>query len=401
MTKKMIKLLGFFAIIGIILIIQNIYAVRLEEMSAPLIHNLQQDESFIHTMKLISNFGSKKMKDVFFLFTLSFCNIYHSFIFALVCFSSMLVSSWLKLILQEPRPFWVYDTVSAIECESGYGYPSNHVLSTVPAFFIFFDIIYYRYEVDKRVNGKLFYWVGIVIVGFLCCSIGFSRMVLGVHSVDQVVFGLIMGFACYYFYFYIIDYDLTNFQNFLDIFNKRVGFAKFMSILIGLYILYLLNSTILPIEYKPEWTEGILNRCGKLPFFTPFYKCVMDSGDYLIIIGMNFGILYDVKFNFVKRKDFKSEYTVKYLCDNYGQSASEEHARIGSWNRVPVYIGVVRIIIFYILFFSILALISSLQPLFEYNMISNYLLSKVFALPLAGFSVFAFKNKICDALCLT
>jgi hypothetical protein len=119
--------------------------------------------------------------------------------------------------------------------------------------------MYYRFLVDKMTNGRLFYWLGISTVFIFCVIIGFSRLILGVHSLDQVIFGLIMGFGIYYFFLDVIDIDLRNPLPYLRIMFNKYYFNKVMLIISTLFFIFILN--IIFLEGKESlltiWTDGI------------------------------------------------------------------------------------------------------------------------------------------------
>jgi hypothetical protein len=162
-----IKLLVFVVAIAIIILIQLLTASILSEMSINIIISLQKDKYLVTSMQFITIIGSKLVKLLMLCITFAICNSYHAFMYSLVTYTSMFACSFLKINLQQPRPFWLSDEISAIECEYGYGYPSNHVLTTVPSLLMFFEIMYYRFDLDKTVNKKIYYWLGMSTISFL------------------------------------------------------------------------------------------------------------------------------------------------------------------------------------------------------------------------------------------
>jgi undecaprenyl-diphosphatase len=106
------------------------------------------------------------------------------------CFTLiMVVMNVTKLSYADPRPFWVGQNVIAYGCDSSFGNPSGHTeSSTGVALYLWLDYIatYPEHAVWKKALLLL------LAIGF-GVSVAFSRLILGVHSIDQVVYGFLIG----------------------------------------------------------------------------------------------------------------------------------------------------------------------------------------------------------------
>lgn len=97
----------------------------------------------------------------------------------------------LKYILQRPRP-----TEYRLIEETGFSFPSGHSMVSM-AFYGYLIYLIYKY-----VKNKYLKWIYIVLLSTLICSIGISRIYLGVHYTSDVLGGFLISLS------YLIVYTL-------------------------------------------------------------------------------------------------------------------------------------------------------------------------------------------------
>lgn len=93
-------------------------------------------------------------------------------------FSSFL-NGFLKMIFKSPRPFWVSDRIEMTAHHDSFGLPSGHAMNSAAVWG----------WTARELNRPWAHWVLAILI-FL---IGFSRIVLGVHFISDVLLGWLIG----------------------------------------------------------------------------------------------------------------------------------------------------------------------------------------------------------------
>ena len=140
----------------------------------------------------------------------------------------------LKQAFQQSRPIWYDARISNWEwfCPKDFGNPSGHSFAVI--------LLYEPIISDSIGYWKYKPWMYVLTVLFIMIPI--SRMYLGVHSLNQILFGLSLGTVFLILYKYIYQKALYElFWEFL------LGSAKLIK-LIGIFFLYLVTIAI-PIVF--------------------------------------------------------------------------------------------------------------------------------------------------------
>ena len=95
-----------------------------------------------------------------------------------------ILNQLLKNILQRPRP----NEFRIIE-KTGYSFPSGHSMVSM-AFYGYLIYLIYIY-----VKNKYLKWTLIVLLSILICTIGISRIYLGVHYTSDVLGGFLISIS--------------------------------------------------------------------------------------------------------------------------------------------------------------------------------------------------------------
>ena len=129
----------------------------------------------------------------------------------------------LKRILQRPRP-----TEYRIIEETGYSFPSGHSMVSM-AFYGYLIYLIYKYVENKYIK-----WTLIVLLSILICSIGISRIYLGVHYTSDVLGGFLASIS------YLVIY-ISAVKKFLFVEGDKAYCFELIIININYLVLYFMR----------------------------------------------------------------------------------------------------------------------------------------------------------------
>ena len=252
---------------------------------------------------------------LFLFFPISYC-----FTFFLNFILSVHLCNFAKLVYSQGRPFLI-DEVVYVTCESGYGNPSGHSFQFTSNLLAFAQMF-----IDLFKLGKTYCIIIYIICAILILSINLSRIVLGVHSLNQVIFGDTLGFTVYFIICQIIKPHLIESKKF---------FTAFLSLKFHIYnvIFLIINTISLAIaaavndDIEAENYEILKNKlieiCGSnengMLSRDAKSKCLYITAYYGMIYGMTL-LSYYVKKKYYENyeelnyyyKNIKSKWYIKY-----------------------------------------------------------------------------------------
>ena len=246
--------------------------------------------------KVITNFGTQIVFIPLLFLIFFFFPLTKSYTFLSVIIVSLYFYSMLKIIYGDPRPFWIDSTLTK-GCDGGFGNPSGHSCASTSVYLSFWHLITdFRFFVEK-VAGKI---VRILLLFFflaLIVAIVLSRLYLGVHSIDQVIYGVTLGFAFYFLYFHVFSFQKYSGKDLFDMFTNKNYIIIYAVIYGCLFVLSLLLWGLVhhPIE---QWINSLLKSdCNRL---LHGYRRFNLDGLYGMLtifglIGAHYGIYFMVK----------------------------------------------------------------------------------------------------------
>ena len=187
-TKNLKWIILFIGLIGFLAIAENVF--NKEIMSGDIIGYKLVSTFLISNFatpiaKFITNFGGA----IFLIaLTIVLLVLIKNKKIGISIFSNLVIvtilNQLLKAILQRPRP-----TEYRIVEETGYSFPSGHSMVSM-AFYGYLIYLIYKYVKNKYIK-----WISIVLLSILVCSIGISRIYLGVHYTSDVLGGFLISMS--------------------------------------------------------------------------------------------------------------------------------------------------------------------------------------------------------------
>ena len=148
----------------------------------------------------------------------------------------------LKLIFHSPRPFWYSPEIKALSTETSFGMPSGHSMNTASIWGL--AAVLFR----KR-------WF-VILSGVVIFLVGFSRLVLGMHFISDVILGWTFGLLLLVI-FIKLDKPVTRW-----ILGKKLSsqiwlvFLGAALIVFSGYLPYLISGNML---IPPEWMRNAVS----------------------------------------------------------------------------------------------------------------------------------------------
>ncbi len=375
----------FILIIIITFLIEFLVRENLFSISIPIIIFLQRNFYYFYPIELFfSLFGMEKGIFLILIISYNISNILIPLILLSISLISIYIGGILKIIYQNERPFFINSEIKVLNCEGGFGNPSNHSLLSTFFYLSLYEIYVNKNEKINEKQKNLIYFLTIIFI----FSIVFSRMFLGVHTLNQILFGSLIGFFLYFFMFKIYKFN----QNVLFIiYNfKQIVFVIIFLIIFGFFNYYFFFNFDNKILYE-KYNFMIEKNCPNFPIIKRLenesFYCIFVLS---VLIFAVFGIYYEYYYIF-------SANVSKFIKYNFNNENENEINLLNNnvnnrWNKTNFNVSIKR-------FFVILIVCGILLiPYFFISYDNNFFVVLVFKtlIPLyvIVFVLFSYMKKI-------
>ncbi len=288
---KLYSLIAIFIIYnGIVIVVEFYYRKVLFEYSLSWIKDVQKNtsEGLKLFFRIITEFGSQAVLIPIIVITLIFSRLNKAYLYLNVTAIALTLNSIMKMSYGNPRPFWV-DTSLFISCDGGYGNPSGHAQTSCASYLTLAHIL-----TDNNFFKKRFYMKAIVflLIIALIIAIVLSRLYLGVHSINQIIFGSLIGISVYFLFVHIFCLNNIDTDRFFKIFTEKsyiilISLAHSIIFIISLLVFNLINNDNTIFE------KNLNSLCPNINTYRKFNNDgLFGSFSLFAVIGCHNGIFF-------------------------------------------------------------------------------------------------------------
>jgi len=313
------KIIGVYVYFLLVFITERIYKEPLFNYSLTKIQEYQEyySDFTIRFYGYYTNIG--KFEGIFPLIVLIFNYFPLSVSYFLLLFYviSFYIDNILKLLYQDPRPYFINTNIIPYKTDSDYGNPSGHSLASTV---FYLALLNFCKNTKFFKNNRHLYYLFSLFVIISLFMLFFSRFILGVHAINQLLFGMLIGLGFYFILFHIMEVD--SYENGSKFFLINMSFSNnIMSFFIyfGLIILSVICYSF--FDFDHTYVAFIHNTFPN----NPQYK-LFENYDFaltlliFVVIGSHSGILYLLYFI---KKYYKIDKINYDNLNNFESSMSE------------------------------------------------------------------------------
>ena len=302
-----LSILCFLFLVGI----EYSYRQALFDKSVELIkiYSNTRSSSGISFFNFITTFGTASIFIPLYVIIFNFYSLSKSFTFLLTYVLAVYIDNIMKIIYNNPRPYWVDPAIKILACNGGFGNPSGHAYSSSSVYMAFWYITVDN-EIFKCRNWlKMLY---LIFILFFIVLIMYSRFYLGVHAINQLLYGFTLGILLYIFLFYVIEFQNEDYKQFFSKYSDLSQIALYL----GLYICFIIALILVYclVETDDTYKSFVISKCPN----TPHYRILEGDGlsNALLIfslLGCHIG--FSLLYYFIKRENPENEEILSYIHD--------------------------------------------------------------------------------------
>ena len=242
--------------------------------------------------KIITKVGGEYFMALPVGFTFCFYSLIKSSVYICGFFFCLQFHSMMKIWYGNTRPFWDKPKLYQDICDGGFGNPSGHSMVTT---YLYLTLFIYLNELQYFKNNKKAQIIALAIILFWIFSIIYSRIFLGVHSINQIIFGTTLGLIVFCFEIIVFKLNQMPISFYKKLFKEKKYIINISSVLLFISLLTILNKFIFKDDNKKDTYDGVINnKCGdNYPKYRRFNNDGL-FGSFIIfsLMGMYFGQIY-------------------------------------------------------------------------------------------------------------
>jgi hypothetical protein len=358
--KSIPYVLIFFLMVISIFTSYYFYQQPLFDYSLQVVRNNNQNESVRDFLSIVEGaanfFGSHGLYNLMIILVYNYANIYKTSMLIVALSTSQLVAGLLKMIYRFPL-MYLYDekvNIRPLTCSATWGIPSSQSMTTTCVYLtlwkILFDNARLRYKFVLKIICLL---VFIVLIFF----IDFIKFLSALHSLDQILFGMLIGYLVFFFLFYLIEIDLNDGKYLVKYVKIKfvyylMAFAGVLGVVVLIYFVMPYTEDIKRYERNLENSE-----CKYLPDSLKLSNeaillCTSLFGNLGIVLGMKCELILSFKNNEMNWRQYNFS---KEKSDEESLLSKLSISKESQWNHTTFFFSLLRLIVVFLIHFIILA----------------------------------------------
>lgn len=143
--------------------------------------------------------------------------------------------SYMKIAYHQPRPYMIEPGIHPISCSKAFGQPSGHSMAaSLIAITLVLDV--FHGSNGHTFYSKPFYYSCVAFAVFWATAIPYTRFLMGVHSLDQIVYGSTLGvWAGFTMHFLVRDHLMEHLEMIIN--HPKTAHIKSLFFVYTFYIL--------------------------------------------------------------------------------------------------------------------------------------------------------------------
>jgi membrane-associated phospholipid phosphatase len=305
---------------------------------------------YIKVAQFFTFLGSNSIFIPLLIMVYNYVNIYKTYTLLMSLLISIGSFSILKVVYSSPRPYFKNEKIETFGCEGGWGNPSGNCLSSMAFYLTLWHIIT---DCKELRNQKLIKNIYLLVTCLLIVLIMFSRIMVGAHSINQVLFGGLLGFGIYYFLFFVLCIRPNDHEQFSRILNfKNITYFTGNSLIfLFIFLIFLFNE--IDEDTKDKYYINIINKCPNTTKNLLFNReALLNFGIFLSNIGAFIGVKFEYFFLFRENLEnwYQSNFEMNEPNDDSSLLTKITLNRETQWNHTNSFYSVLRL--FLIIVFS-------------------------------------------------
>ena len=245
--------------------------------------------------------------------------------------------SLMKIWYGNVRPYWEKESLFKQICDGGFGNPSGHSISSVYLYLTLFIYIRETKKLEKKYLLQIILFL--MFLTFIILII-LSRLILGIHSINQVIYGSVLGLFTTLIVVYIFQLHKMPIVFYKRLFKEKILIICISGILTILELFSILSSNFFNSHFdKKKYEEKLSRLCKNLPKYRKFnLDGLFGAFVILALLGMYLGqvVFWYLIDNFYKKNNNNRSDIIEYSLNNVDKTNSFEYDDIDENTNIKI-----------------------------------------------------------------